>query len=472
MIADRVKYYGNNGEGYDPNSEGAQRLASGDMDYINSEINRATSVLGNRAQAGMDTSKQEDYLNQLIGLKNRGATIEQTNVNMQSENDYRQDYVDLDSYAKQSSNAYLENQKATLLANKEKQIFEIQKAYEDAIAEGKMSVRQAEEAFKKQVAEIEKQTFEDSQMTKLVAQERGIQNSQQYIGMMASDDARKNNLISTSAKDRDTRIADLTDRINAIKAKKDLDIAGTNIAYDASVAAAQAQADLNYSDKMFGLKSDELTFNRNADFSREQDLTRHGYNVDLQNREYKNRVEEMGVESQYRIAEMVKKHEFDLDIIAVELQNDLQKMGVQNSYQLQQIGARAASEAQAVASQYELARQREYDKYKDSNSQEYQIRMAQLNDAQTQDILQIMNKAKATALTDVIMNDPLAQGDYGAPAELSYWEKMKSQLQYPTKYGPDAWNQSLANQQAEVDARNAAIKRKNDFLSNPLQFLQ
>jgi hypothetical protein len=73
----------------------------------------------------------------------------------------------MQNQARSMADSYLANQKATLGQALQNQIAELSKAYTDAIAEGKISVRDAQDNFTSQKAALEKQAYLDSQKTAL-----------------------------------------------------------------------------------------------------------------------------------------------------------------------------------------------------------------------------------------------------------------------------------------------------------------
>src|SRR5690606_25091963 len=116
--------------------------------YLQKAIERTNQVIAQRQLANLDTSAQENYLRKLMSVS--GGAVNAS------------PYADIEGFLRQYTNSYVQQQKAMLDAAKAAQIAELQKVYENAIAEGEMSVREAEAQFLAQKEEIEKQHYLDT----------------------------------------------------------------------------------------------------------------------------------------------------------------------------------------------------------------------------------------------------------------------------------------------------------------------
>jgi polyhydroxyalkanoate synthesis regulator phasin len=152
--------------------------------------------------------------------------------------------------AKKSSDAYYSAEEAGLGRTRDQALTDITKAYDDAIATGKMSEQEAQDAYNEAVKQIDAMAYRDSQLTQSVAFDRGIGNSQQLLGLMAGDNARSNNMRTDMLTERDKRINSLKDRIAQLTKQKDLDTAQTNSDYNYNLTQARANADKQYYDAL------------------------------------------------------------------------------------------------------------------------------------------------------------------------------------------------------------------------------
>ena len=183
--------YGNNGVVTNQQATNDQyaRLDS-DSAFVDQELMRANAIRANRLNKGMDTSNQDAYLNVL----NQKRMMHQANAQASKQAQLNAIYGNIRNQAQaqyQTQSAAIEKMRAASLA-------EVKKAYEDAVTQGDMSVREAQQAFEAQAAEINKQAYLDSERTAVYGNEMGLQNSQQMLGLMAGDNARKNNLINSN----------------------------------------------------------------------------------------------------------------------------------------------------------------------------------------------------------------------------------------------------------------------------------
>jgi hypothetical protein len=120
------------------------------------------------------------------------------------------------------------------------EILNITKAYDDAVAEGKLSQEEANEQMANAIKEINMNAYRDSQLTNTTAFDRGIQNSQQLLGLQAGDNARANGQRTSVTLERDRRVNQLKDRIANLTKQKDLDLAMANKDYDYNLAQGMA----------------------------------------------------------------------------------------------------------------------------------------------------------------------------------------------------------------------------------------
>jgi hypothetical protein len=275
---------------------------------------------------------------------------------------------------KKSSESYFDGQKAMLGASRDTQINQLKKAYDEAVRQGNLSITDANRQFEEQVEQINQNAYKDSQVTQLVSNRMGIQNSQQMVGLMAGDNARKNSLTRDSMSDRDYRVNQLKDRINSLGLKKDLDIQTANTMYDAGIQQARSQADMMYTDKWANIQHEDYTARRN--------------------------------------------YGFEMSKIATQHRNAVARMNQQ-----------ANAQAQQIKDQYKIAMERKAKSLGLSpGSSEYAIAQAEMSQAMERDLQQVHIKAQYSALSEVIGSDP------SHPAYSIWASNPMLVLQNPDKY--------------------------------------
>ena len=232
--------------------------------------------------------------------------------------------------------AYLKTQQAQLGKARDTQVAELQKALEDAVTDGSISVREAEKAFTEQKAEIEKGAYRQAESSQLMMGDLGIQNSQQAVGLMQGDNARSNALINKNVTDRDMKISNIRDRLSAVKNKTSIDISTANANYNYGVAGAQGQADMQYSTQMFDMYNTEYQTNKAQNFQMGMQNDAQAFQQTMQNdaQKFEEAMQNDTQGFQERMAN--KAQEFTLEQYAVQHGYNLKTMSVQQKYQLEQ----------------------------------------------------------------------------------------------------------------------------------------
>ena len=206
--------------------------------------------------------------------------------------------------------AYIEQQQALLAMERDRQIAELEMIYERQVAEGKLSVREAEEALEAEKKAIDQEYYLASQKLNIYAQNMGIQNSQQMIGLMQGDTYRKQQLSSEATDKYNKRVADIRDRINGLMNERDIGIANANAQYNSGVINASAAARLNSNNQMFNLYQSE-----------------HQNQVARQQA-----IEQALLQSQLRIQEMVKQGEITAQQAEVAWEREKERLAIQFGY--------------------------------------------------------------------------------------------------------------------------------------------
>ena len=224
------------------------------------------------------------------------------------------------------SGAYMQQQQAMLEATRQNQLANLQKAYSDAVAQGKMSIRDAEDQYAQQLDAINQAAYQDAERTKLYGQNMGLSNSQQMVGLMQADNARKNSLLNQNMTIRDKRINDIRDRINAITAQRDLDIANINAQYYAGLQQAMGTAMMNMGNNAFGLLQNDYLANRE-----------HQRALELSNIEYERAKEMMDKEQRFALEKMEKEYGYSVAKAKLSASLEAQMRKAQANHELEML---------------------------------------------------------------------------------------------------------------------------------------
>lgn len=304
------------------------------IEYLNTLISQgggnAEWAKQELAKMNQDTVKtymdanQKAYLNNLVAQGGANAEwakqeLAKASGTIVTTNDGKKDA--LERLLQKQEEGFIQQQTAQLASARDSKIAELQKTLENEISEGNISVREAEDAYSKAVTTINQQYYIDSQMTNVTAESRGIQNSQQMLGLQKGDMARKNNSINNSASERDLRIANIRDRLTAIKNKINIDIANSNSEYNYAVAGAVGSA-------------------KQATATNQYNLELADYESDKQKEDA---IDLAILQSQLKIQEMVKAGEISAEQATIAFQRELEAMAIQNGYSMAQIYARVSA---------------------------------------------------------------------------------------------------------------------------------
>lgn len=419
--------YGNNGVGTESQKQANETQLANDPTYVQREYQRTQEVIGNRTQAGMDVSQQNIYLNRLNDYaKKHGITLGETQPVTQPIQQSGEYQAILDSI-ESSKNAQIEQSRALIQQQIQQQIAELQRNLDQAVTEGKISVRDAEAQFELQSKIINQQAYEQSQLTNLQGENRGIQNSQQFLGLMAGDNARKNSLINENITTRDRRINDIRDRINNLKNQTNRDIMNAITSGNLEMSRAEAQINQQASDQMLGLRMSDYQARQAQEFALQQMRQQQNYNLQNMgiqqsyvesnmNRQHNNQLELMKISNKNDIEKMRIGHSLDMNKMKEAFKNDLELLLKQHENSKDLIALREESSIRELERQrelsleqaekeYELARERELAKYT-WGTPEYKIREAQMEDAFNQRISDIHAESVYQAVAQIVASDP------------------------------------------------------------------
>lgn len=327
-----------------------------------------------------------------------------------------------------ANQGYLQTQIAGAASNRDAQLAELQASLNKAIQDGQMSVLEAREAFEKQSQAINAQAYQDAEQTQVQMQSMGVQNSQQGIGMMASDQSRKQSLVNENIKNRDNRILQINERIKGLTSDADIQRNRINADYDTAVLNAQGQSAYNTSNAMADLQSKNYFSNKEQEFQKflqddQQDFTS---TENQTQREFETAEAKVDREWKSTEADLARKHDItmqgnefmhDEKMTGIKFANELAAMAQQAGYATQLENLRS-SNAMAeyetkLNKEYEMILKEqstklisEYNKYNNPSSLEFKTFKGQLA-AETQAKLDgILQESLAGSMVDLITNRP------------------------------------------------------------------
>lgn len=326
-----------------------------------------------RKQYGLDESKYgsgvsladayTNYYNEYGQSQNRTQQSSQIPQNQNVGFNQSEQLQNISDMYRNISNSFLDEQVANFDRQLSNQISQLEQSYAQAVSEGKISIRDAEQAFNTQKSEIEKLAYQQSEANKLNANSLGIQNSQQRIGLQQGADARENTLHNTNMSERDKRIANIRDRITALQTQKNLAITNAENEYGYNVASATAQANQMYNQSM----SDLMNQNYFTQLGMQHDINmmdrQHMYSKEMANFQNSLDIEKMYVGRDINLEVMEKE-------MATQLKNQLTIMerdygfksrltAQEQNNAIARISAQASADAQKKIDELDQARKLE-----------------------------------------------------------------------------------------------------------------
>lgn len=258
---------------------------------------------------------------------------------------------------KKQYEAALTGQVADLDSAKAQSIADLEKSYSDAVKNGDMSVLQAKNAFDAQKKQLEQQQYNASQSRNLISSQRGIGNSQQLLGMQSTDQAQFNELQAGATTARDTQLADIKSRLDAIGNTKNTETARIGEQYNASLNKAKSSADQAYQSTVNNLDVNDYNADRafseqmmaanrqmdlgsmNAQMGQMNQLSQGMFQADLQSRnnseQLQNAIQLANNGNMNQLGLLAKQNGYDMEKMAAANGYDMQKL--QSSQEFQQM---------------------------------------------------------------------------------------------------------------------------------------
>jgi len=194
--------------------------------------------------------------------------------------------------------------------------------------------RQAEQAFLDQLEGIDKGVFDAEQIAKARSQRRGIASSQQGEALAQGIQREGLGLRFKNEQDRTNRLADITDRINAIKTSTAQRITGVGHEQAAADAAARA-------------KGQEIGLQRSFQVEDREDVQAFELGRDAQNFErdliktgivHANDLEKIDINFRNALYAAAQQNQWNLDRDAINNAAALSRLGVSNAHALNLMG--------------------------------------------------------------------------------------------------------------------------------------
>lgn len=338
-----------------------------------------------------------------------------------------------------ANKGYLDMQVAEAGSNRDAQIAELEATLSKAIQDGQMSVLEAKEAFETQKKAIEQAAYTDAEQSQVQMQNMGVQNSQQAMGMMASDQSRKQSLVNDNIKNRDNRVLQINERIKGLTSDANIQKNKINADYDTNILRAQGESAYNTSNAIAGVQQEDYFTNKAQDFEKWMQEDSQSFTSDendeqrdfttseredsqeFQSEESKTQREWQSTEANLERDHAVKMqgNEFvhDKQMTAINFKNNLTAMSKQAGYNLELEDKRSKN---SIA-EYESKLDSEYsmilkeksneliaanNKYNNKNSLEYKAEVGRINADTKQQLDSIMNETLAGTMIDLKLNKP------------------------------------------------------------------
>lgn len=324
------------------------------------------TLVTQKAQSGAALTRPNEWKNEIY---NQAIQSQQTPTTLpgglmsveqylqQAQTDSTARLQSLQQWYEQSAQNQLTSQQGQLALSRDQQLAELDMALKQAISQGQMSIREAEQQFEKAKGQIYAQAYTDSELTNLTAHDRGIQNSSMMIGLMQGDTSRRNTLLNDNLTTRDNQINAINNQLAQMEYSTNVNKALANSQYNYGLASAQgdiyakmyeALGNMNFqegqrlSDNQFALQQmglsqqfdlDKLTYQQKLTL--QQMAQQQNYQQLNMNKEQEFRLEQMSVDQRYKLEQMAKQFGYDLDRMSVEQQYALAQMAQSFGYDLQ-----------------------------------------------------------------------------------------------------------------------------------------
>jgi hypothetical protein len=328
--------------------------------------------------------------------------------------------------------ASVDSQKADLQKLRDNQLADLEKMYVDAVSQGQMSLQEAQQQFQQRSEAINQNVYQNAEVTNAMASQRGLGNSQQMAGMMASDQSRANTIRNNSMTERDQRVNSVRDRIRTLTEKRDIEGNRINAEHDAGVLKAKSTADMSYLNQQFQVGHEDYRANRDFGFQNQLMDKQQGFDLDKMsaNHEYaldqmkqgqSYDLEKMGVNQRYDLEKMSTSQQYNMQTLAQQHKNSISSMikeyGLRDSLASSQAQrdldnyiAKREADVMNQLTEYQASRKRELDKYT-PGTPEYKIVQGQMQN----EIGQMLAMQEAKTIKDLQIQGIIQNADLSVP---------------------------------------------------------
>lgn len=250
-------------------------------DYTNYQTNQnaiaeAEKVRQDRLNAGMDVTQQDAWLENLRGQQNNPNYF----MGGMAQNMY------------DSLNADNEMELNNTLA-------EYQKAYQEQVMNGNLSLREAERLYKSEVEALNANALANNQNAKNALASRGIQDSMMGIATNMHTEAQRTKQYQDRQYAYNSKVLDIKERMNNLKSQLDIDTANAKNNFALADKSAKAKVMGQYMEMMGKMSHDifmsDKEFDNNmkrlkeeAKLQAERDAKLHGYDLEKMDKEFEN----------------------------------------------------------------------------------------------------------------------------------------------------------------------------------------
>lgn len=386
------------------------------------------SEIAKKAQAGEALSRPNDWKNSLYAQSGGNMSVEQ--YMQQAQSNSANSLSSMEQWLKNASQAQMSSQQAQLGLARDQALAQLEANLQKAIAQGQMSVREAEQQFTSAKQTIDEQAYRDAEMTNLTAHDRGIQNSAQMIGLMQGDQARANSLTSQAMTTRDQQINSINSQLDQLKYDTGVNKSLANSQYAYGLAGAEA----DIMAKMYGQMGE-------MSFAEMQRLAGNEFSMQQAQLAQKYAMQQMAQQQNYNQMNMQKEHEFSLEKLDVQQRYTLEQMAKSFGYDL------AKLDKQQQLQLAQMAQSFGYDMALQSSSQNFQ---AGMQERQFGYDLQMLREKQSLD-------------------SASYEEELQRQLRYYTTLDTSNMTENDLRQFQQADAELQSQRQNALNLTNAIQ---
>lgn len=298
--------------------------------YQNYYINQVQQ----KASQGAPLDSPNDWKNSIYSASQQPSQVTVDQYMQQATGATADKMASMQQYLQNSAQAQIGSQTAQLGFARDQALADIDRALNQAVANGEMSIRQAQQQFEAAQKEIQHQAYIDSEHTNLTAYDRGIQNSAQMIGLMQGDQARTNNRISTAMTTRDQAINEINHQLNSLKYDAEVNRGLANSQYNYGLAGAQGDIYANMYNQMAQMDYESWNKLQDQNFNLYGQQLQQQYNLETMNMANKFDLNKLSIQQKYQLEQMATAQGYDLQNMSLQQQYQLAQMAQSFGYDM------------------------------------------------------------------------------------------------------------------------------------------